>query len=211
MYKRQGYIRQIRLYPATISTTWDAGARKYSAIGDYVWIDANKNGLQDRTETPIPGVRVVLQFRDDQQSPWQYAGETTTDETGYYVFKDLESSEWISKDYRVVFALEPTRKVTTLNVSEGNKASTNDSDAIGKYEAGIIDGTLLNPQSTGGYVTANIKPGYGEEDMTWDCGVIPVLSALGDYVWYDDDYNGIQDDGEKGCLLYTSTARPRKK
>ena len=196
--RRIGYIRQIRLYPATISTTWDAGARKYSAIGDYVWIDANKNGLQDRTETPIPGVRVVLQFRDDQQSPWQYAGETTTDETGYYVFKDLESSEWISKDYRVVFALEPTRKVTTLNVSEGNKASTNDSDAIGKYEAGIIDGTLLNPQSTGGYVTANIKPGYGEEDMTWDCGVIPVLSALGDYVWYDDDYNGIQDDGEKG-------------
>ena len=50
----------------------------------------------------------------------------------------------------------------------------------------------------GGYVTTYIKPGYGETDLTWDAGIIFVKGAVGDYVWYDDDHNGIQDENEKG-------------
>src|SRR5699024_11017637 len=50
--------------------TIDAGykpvpAEKSYAIGDYVWVDANNNGVQDADEQPVPlvddlGVRVIL-------------------------------------------------------------------------------------------------------------------------------------------------------
>ncbi len=193
--RTSGYIRRIRLGQDMITTTWDAGARKYSAIGDYVWIDENKNGLQDDDETPVPGVTVVLQSRKDSSSPWEYESYTVTDENGRYEFHNLESSDRITKEYRVVFVLSETTKITTLN---SGSDSTIDSDAIGTYMPDIVPIVTAGQAFTGGYVTTYIKPGYGEEDMTWDAGIVKVFGAIGDYVWYDDDHNGIQDDNEKG-------------
>ena len=190
-----GYIRRIRLGQDMVTKTWDAGARKYSAIGDYVWIDENKDGLQDAGETPVPDVVVVLQSRKDSSSPWEYESYTKTDENGRYEFHELESSDKITKEYRVVFVLSETTKITTLNSGDD---SAMDSDAIGTYMADIVPVVTAGQAFTGGYVTSYIKPGYGEEDMTWDAGIVKVFGAIGDYVWYDDDHNGIQDDGEKG-------------
>jgi lysophospholipase L1-like esterase len=45
----------------------------------------------------------------------------------------------------------------------------------------------------------------GENDMTWDAGVYqpvveppvqPLPASLGDYVWFDEDEDGVQDEGE---------------
>src|SRR5690606_7822434 len=44
-----------------IDPTWDAGVIvKNYAVGDVVWIDANKNGLQDNSEQVLPDVTVEL-------------------------------------------------------------------------------------------------------------------------------------------------------
>src|SRR5699024_4957125 len=43
-----------------------------------------------------------------------------------------------------------------------------------------------------------IELGYGEEDMTWDAGVIKTVGSVGDYVWLDENQDGIQDDWEQG-------------
>lgn len=190
-----GYISRIRLPQDTVSTTWDAGARKYSAIGDYVWIDHNQDGLQDEDETPVPDVLVVLQSRADSESEWEYAAYTTTDENGRYEFTGLESSEYLTKEYRVVFALAENTHITSLN---SGTDSTIDSDAIGAYMADIIPTVVDGQTHNGGFVTTSIKPGYGESDPTWDAGIIYLLGSIGDYVWYDDDHDGIQDEDETG-------------
>lgn len=193
--RSQGYIRRIRLYQDMVTTTWDAGARRYSTIGDYVWFDNDKDGIQGEDEEPVAGVIVVLQSRQDKDSEWIYETYTTTDENGYYQFDELASSSYITKEYRVVFALSEDTQITVLNAGNNSAA---DSDAIGNYMSNIIP--LVAPGQTheGGYVTTYIKPEYGETDLTWDAGVVLVYGAVGDYVWYDDDHDGIQSEGEAG-------------
>ncbi len=58
-----GYTQTIRLPANSISLHNDGGARLYGAIGDYVWLDANKNGIQDAGEEPVQNVTVYLQMR----------------------------------------------------------------------------------------------------------------------------------------------------
>ena len=52
-------------------------------IGDFVWIDVNRDGLQSPGEPPIP--RVTLRLYD---CAGQLVGTTVTDGSGRYVFND---------------------------------------------------------------------------------------------------------------------------
>jgi uncharacterized surface anchored protein/protocatechuate 3,4-dioxygenase beta subunit len=193
--RTHGWISRIRLPQDTVTMTWDAGARKYSSIGDYVWVDDNKDGIQDEGEAPVADVIVVLQSREDAESEWEYAGYTVTDENGHYEFTGLESSEYLSKEYRVVFVLPEKTHITSLN---SGTDITVDSDAIGVYMKDIVPVVTEDQDNTGGFVTAAIKPGYGEDDPTWDAGIIKMYGAIGDYVWLDEDHDGLQDEDETG-------------
>ena len=190
---RQSGYAEVTLKKDTRDTTWDAGARKYSTIGDYVWEDENKDGRQDEGESPVPGVKVVLQSREGDDGEWKFYAQTATDDNGRYVFTQVKSSEKISTQYRVVFALDAKTKVTACQ--QPGVSDEENSDAINTYQYDIVTGTSENP-ITGGYVTRMLKPGYGETDLTWDAGIVRLLSAVGDYTWFDDDYNGVQDEGE---------------
>ncbi len=53
-------------------------------MGDYVWMDTNRNGIQDAGEPPVSGVTVNLYTADG--SLWD---TTTTDSAGFYSFTDL--------------------------------------------------------------------------------------------------------------------------
>jgi len=193
-----GWISRIDLPRGTTSTTWDAGAGKYASIGDLVWVDSDMDGTQynaeGEREAGVADVRVVLQVREDTGSTWDYAGETVTDADGLYEFTGLKSSSYINTEYRVVFALGATTQMTRLNAGEDRAI---DSDALLTYQSDIIPASV-GGDDRGGYVTAAIKPGYGQEDMAWDAGIIRSLSALGYYVWLDTNYNGIQDADEAG-------------
>lgn len=165
--RKSGYA-EVTLKKDTVDTTWDAGARKYSAVGDYVWEDENKDGRQDEGETPVPGVKVVLQSREGDTGEWSDYAVTETDQYGRYLFTNVKSSDRIANQYRVVFAVDKKTKVTTcqqLGVSDAEN-----SDAINTYQQDIVKGTEDNP-ITGGYVTRMLKPGYGETDFTLDAGI----------------------------------------
>ena len=62
-------------------------------LGDYVWHDVNANGLQDDGATGIGGATVKLVRDLNGDNDFNDLGEvlatTTTDATGYYVFKGL--------------------------------------------------------------------------------------------------------------------------
>lgn len=65
--------------------SWDAGIYEQAAsLGDKVWEDTNKNGIQDADENGIPGVTVKLFTCDGTQ-----VATTTTDGNGNYLFSSL--------------------------------------------------------------------------------------------------------------------------
>jgi hypothetical protein len=59
-------------------------------IGDFIWEDANEDGLQDPDEMGIPGVVVMLQ--DASGLP---LGATTTNSHGAYFFEDLCAGDYL--------------------------------------------------------------------------------------------------------------------
>src|SRR5205823_4116706 len=72
------------LAPQQIRTGIDAGIVPYPAIGDFVWNDANGNGIQDAGEAGVAGVSVAL-----LTSSGSSAGSATTDSTGHYRFNSV--------------------------------------------------------------------------------------------------------------------------
>lgn len=180
--RTQGYTVYINLGRDTVDRTWDAGAYKLSSIGDYVWFDENKNGIQDPGEKGIGGIKVILQSRMDG-GEWGYESDTKTDADGKYIFTNLKSSKKYGKQYRVVFKFDEGTSVTTSIAGDDRGL---DSDAIFKV-SGL------------GWVTMPIPIlDYGTSDMTWDAGIVDTKGTIGDFVWYDKNRNGIQDEGEKG-------------
>lgn len=69
----------------------NANAALQSAeIGDFVWVDGNRDGIQDEGEPGLPGVRVNLYNCEER-----LIDSTTTDENGRYHFMELEASQYV--------------------------------------------------------------------------------------------------------------------
>lgn len=146
-----------------------------ASLGDFVWFDANHNGVQDSGEPGIQGVTVTL-----YKANLTPAGTTTTDATGHYLFTGLQPG-----DYAVGFPLTVGTKALTT-IDQGNDGS--DSDA-----------------STSSGRTVFTTLDAGENDLTWDAGYYNPLASLGDYVWFDANRDGKQDSGEPGIQGVTVT------
>lgn len=179
-----GYTDIIELPADTADLTHDAGAYLLSAIGDYVWVDADRDGIQDEGEAPVYGIVVTLQQRKGD-GEWETVSTSVTDEDGRYKFTGVKSSDVYDVEYRVVFNISPL--VSRTLPYQGDDTAL-DSNMLSEYVLGV------------GYPTDPVKPGYGQEDMTIDAGIYynDNPCTIGDYVWYDKDQDGIQDNGETG-------------
>ena len=84
----------------TDTPSYDMGYRPRIDIGDYVFLDhhaadeAEGNGVQDQSDAPVPNVNVQLYRVYDPSDLTQIfataVGETVTDESGHYLFTDVE-------------------------------------------------------------------------------------------------------------------------
>lgn len=146
---------------------------KYS-LGDTVWNDKNRNGIQDIGEEGIPNVYVTLKDANGNE-----IDRVTTDENGNYKFKNLKNGEY-------------TLEYSTPNGGYSlTKADQSNNDAVDS------DAQLVN----GKYVAkATIQD---DDNMTVDAGFYKSVYNIGDFVWNDTNKNGIQDDGEKGLAGVT--------
>ncbi len=158
--------------------TWDAGFYKKAEIGDFVWEDKNANGVQDNGEPGIPNVTVTLTGTDGAGNPVTLT--TTTDGNGFYLFPDL-----VPGSYKLTFGTPGATYFPTAQDLGGD--DTKDSD--------INPGTLM---------TTTTDLTSGESDRTWDAGFYK-KAEIGDYVWQDNNANGIQDGGEPGIPNVTVT------
>lgn len=170
----------------------DAGYTEAYAIGDYVWIDNNANGLQDAGEPGLNGVRVNLYTVDEKGEVSKKAiDSTTTTGNGAYKFNKLCRGQYVvefdvSEFYRDPVAnTEDVSKYifTTPNVGEDDEK---DSDAEIKTSSDqimrshVID---LTPERLKGVT----------EDLSIDAGLVE-YSALGGYAFDDMDYDDLQKD-----------------
>ncbi|MDD2669535.1 SdrD B-like domain-containing protein, partial [Zoogloea sp.] len=148
--------------------TWDAGLYQKASIGDKVWLDTNKNGVQDTGEAGITGVTVKL-----LNAAGTVVASATTDANGNYLFKDL-----VPGDYSVQ-VVAPAGYAFTSKDLGGNDATDSDVD-----------------QTTGKTITTTLES--GENDLSWDAGLSQQTASIGDKIFYDTNANGIQDAGEAG-------------
>ncbi|MBK1657556.1 SdrD B-like domain-containing protein [Paracraurococcus ruber] len=92
----------------------------FAALGDYVWLDANGNGLQDDGNTGVAGVTLTL-----LDSTGSSTGRTTTtDADGKYVFGQLAAGT-----YSMQISAPAGYALTTTNVLN-NTSDATDSDFL---------------------------------------------------------------------------------
>ena len=141
-----------------------------SSIGDYIWIDENKNGLQSSDEVGLNGVKIYLLNQsgiviDSTTSNINNSG------SGYYSFSNL-----IYGQYSVKFSLPQNFDFTILNSSD----------------------TLLNSDivdaSAGKTRTITLLPGQMRNDI--DAGYTlkaAIAGTINGIVWQDSNNNKFRD------------------
>jgi uncharacterized repeat protein (TIGR01451 family) len=151
--------------------TYDAGVYNPAALGDKVFLDKNKNGLQDAGEEGISGVTLNL-YR--ASAPNLAVAATQTDVTGLYQFTNLEPGSY------VVEIVKPPGYDITVQNQGGSDALDSDADpATGRISAVTLQS--------------------GDNNMTLDAGLFLLTNgSIGDIVWHDLNANGVQDAGEAG-------------
>jgi hypothetical protein len=112
-----------------------------AALGDFVWLDMNNDGIQDAGEPGVAGVTVNLYDCEDT-----YLATMVTDANGYYLFDELTPG-----DYYVEF-IAPAGYVFSPQDQGADDAVDSDAD-----------------QTTGMTICTTLDA--GETDLTWDAGL----------------------------------------
>ena len=147
------------------------GFVKPASVGDYTWMDVDRDGLQDSDEPALPGVTVTL-MRADGSAVTDASGNpvasVTTDAAGKYTFENL-----LPGDYTVTFT---------------NPAG---------YEATISDAGDDRAADSNG-ATASVTLVQGQTDDTIDFGAVGT-GVIGDQLFVDVNQNGgdALDAGDK--------------
>lgn len=169
-------------------------------IGNYVWADANRNGVQDPSEAGVQNVVVRL-----YNSAGTLVASTTTNASGEYYFNDYFPFDTLqpAANYYIIFGPSQYNSTTDIiNVGTnyyqispagGTVGSTATNDL---HDSDPIEGTgftgglsVLNGQL---YIPITIGQA-GSINHTYDLGIMP-QGSVGNYVWNDLNSNGLNDE-----------------
>ena len=116
------------------------GFVKPAAVGDYTWMDVNRDGLQDADEPALPGVTVTL-TRADGSAVTDASGNpvaaVTTDANGKYTFENL-----LPGDYKVSFQVPAGYEATTSDAGDDRALDSNGASASVTLVQGQTDDTI---------------------------------------------------------------------
>ncbi len=176
--------------PATgqprIDLQWDFGFIPKSptvSIGDFVWLDTNRDGIQQAGEPGVGGVTVVLNDFTNTLS-------TVTNSSGYYLFQSPATGApnivLPNKAYRIEINLAGSPLANHQLTKKNAAGSTTDNDSNGVHVTELL------------VADTNVVTGsLGSSDLSHDFGFIPVF-FVGDRVWSDLNGDGLQTAGEPG-------------
>jgi len=132
-----------------VNYTLDIGLKGTGSIGDYVWNDLDKDGIQEANEPGIGNVTVTLTFADGSTAV------TTTNSSGAYSFSNLGPGT-----YTVTFTT-PTGKTITSQDQGGNDNTDSDISASTGSVAVVL---------TAGQTNITIDAGYYKTACIGSCG-----------------------------------------
>ena len=138
------------------------GFVKPASLGDYTWMDVNRDGIQDADEPALPGVTVTLTYEDGSavtDASGNVVTAKTSDANGKYSFENL-----LPGGYKVSF-----------QAPAGYEATTSDA------------GTDRALDSNG--ATASVTLAQGQTDDTIDFGAVGT-GVIGDQLFVDVNQNG---------------------
>ena len=167
------YIRGIPLATTELSFANNFGM-SVTTIGDFVWEDTDGDGIQDVGELGIGGVTVNL--LDAGYSTLQV---TSTDASGNYSFTVTDTTI----TYRIQVVAPAGYQSTLSNIGADNSIDSDILDIVFNF---------LGVSNTFPVVA-------GTNNIQHDGGLVRPVS-ISDYVWYDEDRDGIQDAGEKPAV-----------
>lgn len=196
-------ITTAAVLPGVNDHTYDVGFFKPTSVivgmGNYTWIDADKDGIQDPTEKPLAGVVVTLYNPDGTAAKNSSGGAATatTDSKGYYFIDNLVPGSNYAK-----FTLPSNYSFTTRS----STGSTSANDSNPDVTTGITPVFTIGSSASGDTVAdTDTATTATFVNPTIDAGVVPKGSvSVGNYVWRDRNGDGIQgpaDSGVKGAVL----------
>lgn len=170
----------------------DSGFAALAAIGDVLFWDANGDAEFDWNESGIDGVEVTLTnatvITTTDGTVWPIGSYvlTTTTVNGYYLFDALPPGDY-------------TITVDTTGPING-ALQTGDADRDG---VACTDNTYPTMPACDDAATVTVT--YATNFMGADFGY-QSPGAFGDYLWFDQDGDGVQDSGEVGIAGVVVTA-----
>ena len=162
------------------NTTYDAGFQGNASIGDFVWYDLDKDGVQDGNEDGIPGLTVILTGTTINGLPVNLMD--ITDANGGYLFTNLNPGT-----YKVTFSSPGANYFVSPVNAGGNNDEDSDADLI----------TLMSPVET-------LSP--GENDLSIDAGFyvnIKLDKLIVDVSCYDGQNGSVDLTVTGGTPAYT--------
>ena len=179
-----------------------------ASSGNFVWDDANGDGVQNNGETGIDGVEVTLEVEYPNGTVITLKTTTGDDpstlatEMGWYSFENLLADEDYNSDGTGSGGTEPMYTISVATPSgympapvdtmTGGGNDQNDSDAHTGVAATVTQGVIDTTQNSDPTAEANPSASY-------DFGFMQAGTAvIGNYVWVDENGDGVQDAGESG-------------
>ncbi len=177
-------FKEVDLAANTYYENADFGFAGLNLVGDYIWHDIDKDGVQEAGEPPLSLVQVKLSWagldNDFATTDDNAVYYTLTNESGIYNFAGL-----LDGKYKVDIQENTAPGGMTITTNNANESAV------------FSLTTAVNP-------TTGAKT--GEERLDFDFGFAGNAS-IGDTVWYDINDDGIQNPGEPGIPNVTVTAK----
>ena len=147
------------------------GFVKPASVGDYTWMDVDRDGIQDADEPALPGVTVTLTYEDGSavtDASGNVVTAKTSDANGKYSFENL-----LPGGYKVSFQAPAGFEATTSEAGDDRAADSNGA-------------------------TASVTVAQGQTDDTIDFGAVGT-GVIGDQLFVDVNQNGggAPDAGDK--------------
>jgi len=156
-------------------TNVDAGVYQKVKIGNNIWLDINADGIQDISEVGLAGVTVRLLDENGNAVNNPATGLpyiVQTDTSGEYIFDGLTPGT-----YSVNIVNQDGYSLSRVQSGDNTESDSN-------FDIVTGNSSLITLTS-------------GQEDMSIDGGMFQSVN-LGDFVWIDENTNGVQDVGEGG-------------
>ncbi len=150
-------------------------------LGDYVWYDFDNDGVQGTHPGEFPIGGVIIDLYDSTTG--EYITSTVTDGSGWYIFEYLP----LNVTYTVIISTAsygpggPLEGYTQTLWTVG--APDTDSNASITQTFGTLPYAITTTLTT-----------VFTEDLTLDYGFVQLVE-IGNYVWFDVNNDGLQNDG----------------